>query len=199
PEAGPYGGAKVFETNNRIVDDLRAAGRLVHSEKVAHSYPHCWRCKNPLIFRATEQWFLRVDHADLRENAVAEIDRVSWVPRWGHDRIRNMMQTRPDWCLSRQRAWGVPIPAFTCNGCGAAHADPTVIAHVETVFRERGSDAWYELPVQELLPAGYRCACGSDRFTPDDNILDVWFDAGCSHDAVLNERKLGWPADLYVE
>ncbi|HSP98579.1 MAG TPA: isoleucine--tRNA ligase [Candidatus Dormibacteraeota bacterium] len=198
-DAGPYVDAKVFETNERIVDDLRAAGRLVHSEKLAHSYPHCWRCKNPLIFRATEQWFLRIDHAGLRENAVAEIDRVSWVPKWGHDRISNMMQTRPDWCLSRQRAWGVPIPAFSCSGCNAFHADPAVIAHVEAIFRERGSDAWYELSESELLPPGYTCACGSTAFTRDDNILDVWFDAGCSHDAVLNERGLGWPADLYVE
>ena len=198
-EAGPYAGAKVFESNARIVDDLRAAGRLVHVEKIAHSYPHCWRCKNPLIFRATEQWFLRVDHDGLRERALAEIDRVGWVPRWGHDRIRNMMQTRPDWCLSRQRAWGVPIPAFSCDGCGTFHAEPAVIAHVEAIFRQHGSDAWYELPAAQLLPPGYRCACGGTSFTPDDNILDVWFDAGCSHDAVLNERGLGWPADLYVE
>ncbi|MDX2167518.1 MAG: isoleucine--tRNA ligase [Deltaproteobacteria bacterium] len=198
-DAFQYQGAKVFETNARIVDDLRAAGRLVHSEKVAHAYPHCWRCKNPLIYRATEQWFLRVDHERLRENAVDEIDRVGWVPRWGHDRIRNMMQTRPDWCLSRQRAWGVPIPAFSCDGCGAFHAEPALIAHVEAVFRQHGSDAWYELPPKDLVPPGYRCQCGGEAFTPDDNILDVWFDAGCSHDAVLNERQLGWPADLYVE
>ena len=198
-EAGPYAGGKVFESNARIVDDLRAAGRLVHGESHAHAYPHCWRCKNPLIFRATEQWFLRVDHAGLRETARAEIDTVRWVPQWGHDRISNMMQTRPDWCLSRQRAWGVPIPAFACDGCGAFHADPAVIAHVEAIFRERGADAWYELAPRELLPAGYRCACGSEAFTPDDNILDVWFDSGCSHDAVLHERGLGWPADLYVE
>jgi len=198
-EAGAYAGLEVFAANDRIVADLRANGRLVHSEQLTHSYPHCWRSKNPLIFRATEQWFLRVDHAALREIALAEIDRVSWVPKWGRDRISNMMQTRPDWCLSRQRAWGVPIPAFACEECGAFHADPAVIAHVEAIFRQRGSDAWYELPVQELLPAGYRCGCGSERFRLDDNILDVWFDAGCSHDAVLNERHLGWPADLYVE
>jgi isoleucyl-tRNA synthetase len=198
-EAGPYAGRDVFEANDAIVADLRARGRLVHSESLSHSYPHCWRSKNPLIFRATEQWFLRVDHAALRDTALAEIERVRWVPKWGRDRIANMMQTRPDWCLSRQRAWGVPIPAFACAECGTFHTDPAAIAHVETIFRQRGSDAWYELPPNELLPPGYRCGCGSARFTPDDNILDVWFDAGCSHDAVLNERGLGWPADLYVE
>jgi isoleucyl-tRNA synthetase len=198
-EAGAYVGRDVFEANDAIVADLRARGRLVHSESLSHSYPHCWRSKNPLIFRATEQWFLRVDHAALRDTALAEIERVRWVPKWGRDRIANMMQTRPDWCLSRQRAWGVPIPAFACAECGTFHTDPAVIAHVETIFRQRGSDAWYELSPSELLPPGYRCACGSTRLTPDDNILDVWFDAGCSHDAVLKERGLGWPADLYVE
>ncbi|MGE0519538.1 MAG: isoleucine--tRNA ligase [Candidatus Binatia bacterium] len=198
-EAGPYAGGHVFESNDRVVADLRAAGRLVHSEKLAHAYPHCWRCKNPLIFRATEQWFLRVDHAGLRETAIAEIDRVRWVPKWGHDRIRNMMQTRPDWCLSRQRAWGVPVPALKCNACGTHIADPSVIAHVEEVFRARGADAWYELPARELVRAGFRCTCGGADFSLDEDILDVWFDSGCSHDAVLNERGLGWPADLYVE
>ncbi len=198
-EAGAYAGQRVFDANNAIVEDLRKRGALVHHEKLLHSYPHCWRCKNPLIFRATEQWFVRVDHADLRATALAEIDRVNWAPRWGHDRIHHMMETRPDWCLSRQRAWGVPIPAFRCRGCGRFHATPELIERVEHIFRERGSDAWYELAVRELLPQGFRCECGSGEFETDTNILDVWFDAGCSHDAVLRERDLGWPADLYVE
>jgi len=198
-EAGAYAGREVFEANDAIVADLRRRGALVHAETLSHPYPHCWRTKNPLIFRATEQWFLRVDHADLRALALREIDRVSWVPRWGHDRIHHMMQTRPDWCLSRQRAWGVPIPAFRCRGCGRFHATPALVERVERIFRDRGSDAWYELPVGELLPEGFRCACGGTDFETDSNILDVWFDAGCSHDAVLRERNLGWPADLYVE
>jgi isoleucyl-tRNA synthetase len=199
-EAGAYAGRRVFEANEAIVDELRTRGALLHVERLQHSYPHCWRCKSPLIFRATEQWFLRIDHADLREQALGEIDRVHWLPAWGRDRIRNMMQTRPDWCLSRQRAWGVPIPAFHCRGCGTFVCDPAVIRHVEDLFAQRGSEAWYELPTRELLPAGFRCTCGGETFDKDDNILDVWFDAGCSHEAVLRRRKdLAWPADLYVE
>lgn len=198
-EAGEYAGRKVFETNPAIVEDLRSRGSLVHGEALSHSYPHCWRCKSPLIFRATEQWFLRVDHAELRSTALAEIDRVNWVPGWGHDRIRHMMETRPDWCLSRQRAWGVPIPAFHCRACGEHHAEPELIGRIEEIFRREGSDAWYDRSVSDLLPEGYACRCGGRDFEADTNILDVWFDAGCSHQAVLRPRGLGWPADLYVE
>jgi isoleucyl-tRNA synthetase len=199
-EAGAYVGRPVFESNEAIVDELRARGALLHVERVKHAYPHCWRCKTPLIFRATEQWFLRVDHNDLRGKALAAIDRVNWVPPWGRERIYNMMQTRPDWCLSRQRAWGVPIPAFRCLRCDTYVYDPAVIASVEQVFRERGSDAWYELSARELLPAGFTCGCGGDRFEQDNTILDVWFDSGCSHETVLRRRDdLTWPADLYVE
>jgi isoleucyl-tRNA synthetase len=199
-EAGAYAGRPVFETNDAIVEDLRARGALVQVEQLKHSYPHCWRCKSPLIFRATEQWFLRVDHADLRAKALDEINRVSWIPAWGHDRIYHMMETRPDWCLSRQRAWGVPIPAFHCGRCRTVAYSPDVIRHVEELFAARGSDAWYELSSRELLPPGFRCACGSEEFEKDNNILDVWFDAGCSHEAVLRPRPaLAWPADLYVE
>ncbi|HSD09886.1 MAG TPA: isoleucine--tRNA ligase, partial [Candidatus Binatia bacterium] len=198
-EAPGYEGRPVFETNPAIVEDLRARGALVRGETLSHAYPHCWRCKSPLIFRATEQWFLNVDHDGLRTQSLAEIDRVDWVPKWGRDRIFHMMETRPDWCLSRQRAWGVPIPAFRCTACDRFHAEPEVVRHVERIFGERGSDAWYELAVEDLLPPGFRCECGGTSFETDHNILDVWFDAGCSHDAVLRESGLGWPADLYVE
>jgi isoleucyl-tRNA synthetase len=198
--AGQYAGRVVFETNDAIVDELRLKGALLQVQRLEHSYPHCWRCKSPLIFRATEQWFLRVDHAELREKALREIDRVNWVPAWGRDRIYHMMETRPDWCLSRQRAWGVPIPAFRCRTCGTFVYSPDVIRHVEDVFRQRGSDAWYELPVRDLLPPGFRCQCGAEDFDKDENILDVWFDAGCSHEAVLSRGpEPTWPADLYVE
>jgi isoleucyl-tRNA synthetase len=198
-EAGSYAGLDVFQTNDAIVEELDRRGALLRAERLSHSYPHCWRCKSPLIFRATEQWFLRIDHAGLRETALREIDRVAWTPRWGRDRIANMMESRPDWCLSRQRAWGVPIPAFSCKACGRLHADPPLIEHVERIFAERGSDAWYELDARQLLPDGYRCPCGSEALEPGDDILDVWFDAGCSHEVVLEESGLGWPADLYVE
>ena len=199
-EAGEWAGRVVFDANEPIVEMLRQRGALLKVQRVQHSYPHCWRCKKPLIFRATEQWFLRVDHAELRETSLREIDRVQWVPTWGHDRIYNMMQNRPDWCLSRQRAWGVPIPAFRCRACNRFTYDAAVIRRVEEVFAERGSDAWYELPARDLMPPGYRCACGTDDFEQDNNILDVWFDSGCSHEAVLEHREgLSFPADLYVE
>ncbi len=199
-EAGVFAGRLVFEANDDIVRLLEQKQHLLKGEQLRHSYPHCWRCKQPLIFRATEQWFFRVDHARLRERALQQINGVMWIPPWGHDRIYNMVEHRPDWCLSRQRAWGVPIPAFRCVQCGEFVFDPATIRHVEQVFAEHGSDAWYELPTARLVPQGTRCRCGGSEFEKDQNILDVWFDAGVSHVAVLEERdELKWPADLYVE
>ncbi len=199
-EAGAYAGRQVFEANPAIVADLKASGALLHGEDVSHSYPHCWRCKNPLIFRATEQWFLRVDHNRLRERALEEIDRhVKWVPGWSRDRIRNMVEMRPDWCLSRQRAWGVPIPALRCAGCGIVTLEPSVMRRVEEIFAREGSDAWYQRPVADFA-VGLKCEkCGGADFAKTEDVLDVWFDSGCSQAAVLRQRDLGWPAAAYVE
>jgi isoleucyl-tRNA synthetase len=198
-EAGAYAGRQVFEANPAIVADLKASGALLHGEGVSHSYPHCWRCKNPLIFRATEQWFLRVDHDRLRERALEEIDRVNWVPGWSRDRIRNMVEMRPDWCLSRQRAWGVPIPALQCAGCGIVTLEPSVMRRVEEIFAREGSDAWYQRPAADFA-VGLNCKkCGGTDFAKTEDVLDVWFDSGCSQAAVLRQRELGWPAAAYVE
>jgi len=198
-EAGIYAGRQVFEANPAIVADMKASGALLHGENLSHSYPHCWRCKNPLIFRATEQWFLRVDHDRLRERSLAEIDRINWVPGWSRDRIRNMVEMRPDWCLSRQRAWGVPIPALSCAGCGTVALAPAVMRRVEEIFAREGSDAWYRRPAEDFA-AGLKCEkCGEAEFSKTEDVLDVWFDSGCSQAAVLRQRDLGWPAAAYVE
>src|SRR5262249_40874288 len=162
-----------------------------------HRYPHCWRCKQPVIFRATAQWFISMDRTDpdghsLRESAINEIGRVRWLPGWGEGRMRNMFTRRPDWCVSRQRVWGVPIPVFYCNGCQASVADPKVIAHVADIFDRESADAWYERDAAYLLPAGFKChQCGGTEFSKEMDILDVWFDSGSSSLAVLEiERKL---------
>jgi len=193
-----FAGQHVFKANPGIVEQLKAKGRLLGHESLAHSYPHCWRCKNPVIFRATEQWFVSMEINDLRREALAEIDRVRWIPPWGKDRINGMIANRPDWCLSRQRVWGVPIPGFTCKACKTVLADPTVIEHVAQLIEKQGADIWFQKPAVDLMPSGTRCVCGGHDFEKERDILDVWFESGVSYAAVLKPRKW-WPADLYLE
>jgi len=194
-----FAGQHVFTANPRIVERLRANGVLLGHGSLIHTYPHCWRCKQPVIFRATEQWFVSMDVNRLRTRALEEIDRVRWIPPWGRERIFGMIQNRPDWCLSRQRAWGTPIPGFTCGGCGALLLDQAVIEHVAGLVATKGADVWFEKPAADLLPAGTTCRkCGGGRFEKERDILDVWFESGVSHAAVLKPRQW-WPADLYLE
>jgi isoleucyl-tRNA synthetase len=228
PEVEHFAGQRVFEANAEIVSFMKDRGVLLFSEDYEHRYPHCWRCKNPVIFRATPQWFIAMDQAhqdlvekdedgrvrsnftdnlpetpatSLRAASLREIENVNWVPGWGVDRMRNMLKGRPDWCVSRQRVWGVSIPVFYCAKCTEAVADPAVINHVADVFEKESGDAWYTREASELLPSGYTCkGCGAAEWTKETDILDVWFDSGVSSIAVLeNREELRWPADVYIE
>ncbi|HYY55679.1 MAG TPA: isoleucine--tRNA ligase, partial [Pyrinomonadaceae bacterium] len=229
-----FAGLSVFEANPLIVEFMRERGVLLSSEDYGHRYPHCWRCKNPVIFRATPQWFISLDAGSssagevekdedgrdlanftenftdgggmnaavsLRAGALREIERVRWIPAWGEERMRNMLRGRPDWCVSRQRVWGVPIPAFYCKGCDEMIADPSVINHVAAIFERESGDAWYAREAVELLPDGFRCPkCDGADWAKETDILDVWFDSGSSSIAVLEHRdNLKWPADVYIE
>jgi isoleucyl-tRNA synthetase len=200
-EVPEWTGKSVFEANPLIVEHLRQRGALLAAAPFRHSYPHCWRCKNPIVFRATEQWFLGIDRADLRRRALAEIARVRWVPAWGRERITGMIAERPDWVLSRQRDWGVPMVALYCEGCGMVLAGEALCEHAAAIFEREGADAWFARPVADFVPRGTRCAgCGRTTFRREDDILDVWFDSGVSWKAVL-DRRLGWGghADVYLE
>jgi isoleucyl-tRNA synthetase len=196
-----FAGLQVLEANPKIETALKERGRLWHREDYDHSYPHCWRCHNPVIFLATSQWFIAMETGDLRQRALGAIDTTRWIPSWGRDRIYNMIANRPDWCISRQRSWGVPIPAMDCKSCGQPALTKALTDRAADVFDQHGADAWYERPIEEFLPDGFSCsACGGHEFEREFNILDVWFDSGSSHEAVLPHRKeLRWPADLYLE
>jgi isoleucyl-tRNA synthetase len=196
-----FAGQFVFDANKNVIEKLEEVGALIKASEVTHSYPHCWRCKRPIIFRATEQWFIAMDRNDLRAKALQEIERVEWIPRWGKERIYGMVENRPDWCISRQRNWGVPITAFYCKGCGEVMADGKVMHFVADLFEKEGSDIWYEREAKELLPPGTACpSCGKAEFDREMDILDVWFDSGVSHAAVMEHRpELGSPADMYLE
>ena len=199
PSVGIVGGLKVFDANPAVEQALAERGRLWHREDFAHSYPHCWRCHNPVIFLATSQWFVRMD--DLREPARRAVAEVTWHPSWGRERMGGMVENRPDWCISRQRAWGVPIPALQCQQCGESSLTAAQTARAAEIFEQDGADAWYDRPAADFVPPGLACAkCGGTTFEQERDILDVWFDSGSSHLAVLAERpELTWPADMYLE
>jgi len=196
-----FKGENIWSANPKIVELLREKGYLIMEEEISHSYPHCWRCKNPVIFRATPQWFISMDKNGLRQRILDEIKRVKWIPSWGEVRIREMVSQRPDWCISRQRAWGVPITVLYCKECGRLIADRELFERVAELTEQEGADVWFTKDASEFLPEGYRCPdCGCSEFVKETDILDVWFDSGVSHAAVLERREeLSWPADLYLE
>lgn len=201
-EAPGLQGQFVYEANPHIVEKLRDSGHLLSdpAASIAHQYPHCWRCDGPVLFRATDQWWVSLAHDDLREHCLEQIDEVTWVPHWGKARIQSMMQNRPDWCISRQRAWGVPIPAFYCEGCNECLLDPKLMRHVADVFEQETADAWVARPARELLPEGFTCPkCGKDEFRKEQDILDVWFDSGVSFSYVSGQPRQAFPVDLYLE
>ena len=196
--AGKYAGLKTDESNPIILNDMRDSGVLFASEDIVHSYPHCWRCKHPIIFRATPQWFCSVD--SFKEEAVKACENVRWLPAWGQDRMASMIRERADWCISRQRRWGLPIPVFYCSDCGKPVCTDESIESVAAIFEEHGSNAWFEREAEELLPQGFKCPhCGGTHFTKETDTLDGWFDSGSTHFAAMKRDQGFWPANMYME
>lgn len=197
-EAGKYKGLKTDEANKVIAKDLEESGALFALEKIVHQYPHCWRCNSPIIYRATEQWFCSVN--GFKDEAVKAIESVKWIPAWGEDRIKGMVRDRSDWCISRQRTWGVPIPIVYCKDCGKPIVTDETIKAISDMFKAEGADAWWIKEPAEFIPSTVKCECGCGEFTKEYDIMDVWFDSGVSHTAVMEQHKgLSWPADLYLE
>jgi isoleucyl-tRNA synthetase len=201
-----YDGKRVFEANQPIIELLRSRGALLHSEKTEHSYPHCWRCHNPVIFRATEQWFISMETpmpggGTLRSRTLEEIKHVKWDPAWGEERMANMIATRPDWCISRQRVWGVPIAVFLCQSCGKPLNNPAINRKVVDLFARLGSDAWFTPEAEAIVPAETKCPhCGGTKFEKETDIFDVWLESGASYLALIAaEPQFPWPSDLYLE
>ena len=204
-----YKGKTVFEANPIVIELLKKRDMLVGEKKITHSYPHCWRCHNPVIFRATEQWFIQMDAGSaaipapkapaLRPRALEEIEKVKWLPAWGRERMREMIAGRPDWCISRQRFWGVPLIVFYCDACGLQLKDPIALRHVLPFFEREGADVWFTRTAEELLPPGTKCSCGHGKWRKETDILDVWFESGSTHLAVLTRDNQRWPADVYLE
>ena len=201
PDVDFFAGQFVFDANDAVNEKLREVGALLGTVNIEHQYPHCWRCKNPIIFRSTEQWFISMEKNSLREKALKAIDNVNWFPSWGRDRIYGMIENRPDWCISRQRSWGVPITVFYCKNCGNYLVTKEILDHVVALVREHGADIWFERDAKDLLPDGVVCpTCGGTDFKKETDILDVWFDSGVSHAAVLEKRdNLESPCDMYLE
>ncbi|MDD5077518.1 MAG: isoleucine--tRNA ligase [Candidatus Omnitrophica bacterium] len=199
--AGEFSGRNVYEANGPIIEKLDSTGALLFAGTIRHSYPHCWRCKSPIIFRATNQWFMKIDHEDLRRKLLQAVgDKITFIPDAGRERISSMIESRPDWCLSRQRYWGVPIPSLVCAKCGEEFLDPGVIDKWLAFVGKEGTDSWFARDVKDFLPEGFACACGGTEFGKGKDILDVWFDSGASNQAVLKKRQgLAYPADLYLE
>lgn len=196
-DAGMFAGLSTDDANKKIYAHLVDIGALFASEKIKHQYPHCWRCKKPILFRATEQWFCSID--GFKEDALKAIKDVEWIPSWGEERIRNMVRDRSDWCISRQRTWGVPIPVVYCKDCHKPIINAELIDNIANLFREKGSDAWYYTDIKDILPKSLKCECGCTEFEKETDIMDVWFDSGVTHTAVMEERGLGKVADLYLE
>ncbi len=196
-EAGKYAGLTTTDSNKVIAKDLEDCGALFALEKIVHQYPHCWRCKNPVLFRATEQWFCSVK--GFKEDSIKAIESVEWIPAWGEDRIKGMVNDRSDWCISRQRTWGVPIPVVYCKDCGKPVVNEKTIAAISEMFRKEGANSWYLRDAKEFIPSDVKCECGCAEFTKETDIFDVWFDSGVTHAAVMEERGYDVPVDLYLE